>query len=337
MENQKADISISEKIYMKQIKIYFEDFWPGFDAENNFITSILRLEYNVIIDPNPDYLFFSVWGYDHLKYRKAVKIFYSLENIEPDFNLCDYAIAFQNLHAGDRYLRYPCYLEARFDKLNNKSFLEEEALNRKFCNFVYSNSKWADPIREQFFKKLSKYKKVDSGGHYLNNIGGPVADKIDFIKNYKFTIAFENSSLSGYTTEKLTEPMSVNSMPVYWGNPDIQLDFNKDSIIFVNDYDSLDAAIEEIIRLDNDNDAYINKLKKPWYKGPDYVEWQLKLLSFLKNILDTELDKAKRTTDYGFVRTYKRKWETMGWLFTRKIMRLTVFNKEFELLVGTKK
>ncbi|MDR2651950.1 MAG: glycosyltransferase [Prevotellaceae bacterium] len=321
---------------MKLIKIYFEDFWPGFDIEDNFITKVLQREYNIVIDINLDYLFFSVFGYNHLKYRNCIKIFYSAENLEPDFNLCDYAIAFQHLNANDRYIRYPLFIDSGFEKIEEKQLDPDKVLNRKFCNFIYSNWKWCDPIRELFFKKLSKSKKVDSGGHYLNNIGGPVADKINFIKDYKFTIAFENSSLSGYTTEKLVEPMIVNSMPIYWGNPDVHLDFNKESIVFINDYATLDAAVEEIIRLDKDSEAYLEKLSNPWYAGESYAERQQQFLVFLKNIFDQELSKAKRTTDYGYVRTYRRKQETMGQLYKTKIMRLTFFNKKFKLLVGTK-
>jgi hypothetical protein len=272
-----------------------------------------------------------------LKYRNCIKIFHSHENIEPDFNLCDYAIAFQHLDAGDRYLRRPLFIESGLEKIENKQIDPERALNRKFCNYVYSDWKWADPVRETFFRKLSKYKKVDSGGRCLNNIGGIVANKIDFIKDYKFTIAFENSSLSGYTTEKIIEPMIVNSMPIYWGNPDVCLDFNKESFVFVNDYDTLDAAIEEVIRLDKDDEAYLEKLSKSWHTGESYAERQLKLLSFLKNIFERKLSEAKRTTDYGYVRTYRRKQETMGQLFNEKIMRISFFNKEFKLLARTKK
>ena len=322
---------------MRQIKIFFEDFWQGFNDHSNFIIDILEKEFDIMIDPNPDYLFFSVYGYNHLKYRNCIKIFYSGENIEPDFNLCDYAIAFQFINAGDRYLRYPLYLMHGFEQLNNQPFDIEMALNRKFCNFVYSNNKWADPIRENFYKKLSKYKKIDSGGKFLNNMGAQVKNKLDFIKEYKFTIAFENSSLSGYTTEKIVEPMVVNSMPIYWGNPDIDLDFNKHSFIYVNDYETMDEVINEIVRLDNDDKAYIQKLSIPWYCGDNYEQWKLKLSSFLKNIINQEYAKAKRITNYGFVRTYRRKQETMGWLFSRKIMRLTIANYEFSLLIGKKK
>ena len=323
---------------MRQIKIFFEDFWPDFDPTNNFIISVLSKEYEIMIDENPEYLFFSVYGYNHLKYRNCVKIFYSAENLEPDFNLCDYAIAFQFLNAGDRYLRFPLYLISGYEQLNKQPLDIEKALNRKFCNFVYGNFKWADPIRISFFEKLSKYKKVDSGGILLNNIGTviTVKTKIDFIKDYKFTIAFENSSLSGYTTEKIVEPMVVNSMPIYWGNPDIHLDFNKQSFVYVNDYATIEEAIEEIIRLDNDDEAYIQKLSASWYNGDNYEQWETKLLLFLKNIFDQEYHLAKRTTDYGFVRTYRRKQETMGLLFKRKIMRLTLFNTELTLLVGKK-
>jgi hypothetical protein len=321
---------------MPLIKIFFEDFWPNFDASNNFITKTLEKDYEIILDENPDYLFFSVYGYNHLKYRNCIKIFYSAENIEPDFNLCDYAIAFQFIEAGDRYLRYPLYITSGFEQLNKQPVDIERVLNRKFCNFVYSNNKWADPIRKRFFEKLSTYKRVDSGGKYLNNIGTPVINKLDFIKDYKFTIAFENSSLSGYTTEKIVEPMVVNSMPIYWGNPDIHLDFNKQSFVYVNDYATIEEAIEEVIRLDKNDEAYIQKLSIPWYNGDTYEQWETKFLSFLKNIFEQDYHRAKRTTDYGFVNTYRRKQEAMGWLFKRKIMRLTLFNTELTLLIGKK-
>ena len=321
---------------MRRIKILFEDFWPGFDVKNNFIVNLLSKEYEIINDSNPDYLFFSVYGYNHLKYRNCIKIFYSGENIEPDFNLCDYAIAFQHLHAEDRYFRYPLFIESGYELLKNKSFDAKEVLNRKFCNFVYTNKKWADPYRKEFFYRLSKYKQIDSGGQYLNNIGGPVTNKIDFIKNYKFTIAFENSALSGYITEKIVDPMTVNSLPIYWGNPDVHLDFKKDSFVFVNDFETIDAAVEEIIRLDKDDNAFIEKLSKPWYTGEDYSSLQSKLLLFLKNIFEQDFNKAKRTTDYGFVRTYRKKQEVMGKLSKGKIMTLSLFNKEFQLLASTK-
>ena len=311
------------------LKIYFEDFWTSFDVNENFITKILQKHYTLVIDKNPDYLFFSTFGYNHLKYKNCIKIFYSGENVEVDFNLSDYAISYQHLNAKDRYCRYPFYIvymdyhaKKWQEQLKNKSF--DKATDRKFCNFVYSNGKDADPIRELFFKKLSKYKKVDSGGRYLNNIGGAVTNKMEFIKDYKFTIAFENSLLSGYTTEKIIEPMIAGSMPIYWGNPDIHLDFDKNSFVCVNDFNSIDEAVDEVVRLDNDNDAYMKKI----YNLPiinDINEkrkmFSEQLLIFLENIFEQDYAKAKRTTNWGFVSAYKQKQETMELLYGNKITR----------------
>lgn len=43
-----------------------------------------------------------------------------------------------------------------------------------------------------------------------------------FYKAYKFAITFENSHLPGYTTEKLFSGLLGDTVPIYFGNPDIK-------------------------------------------------------------------------------------------------------------------
>lgn len=176
---------------MKKIKINFEDFYPGFKKDDNLIISILRKKYDIEISENPDYLFFGCFGYNFLKY-KCIRIFYTGEDVSPDFNFCDYAIAFDDINFGDRYRRFPlCVSCENYPLALQKHNFTQAELNKKqrFCNFVYSNSN-ANPKREQFFKQLSEYKKVDSGGRYLNNIDGPVADKHEFQKKISLYYCF---------------------------------------------------------------------------------------------------------------------------------------------------
>jgi hypothetical protein len=287
---------------LKKIKINFIDFWDNFDINDNVFVNCLSSSYDISIDENPDYLFYSTFGTNHLKYKNCIKIYYTGENDVPDFNFCDYAIGFQHIQFEDRYLRYPLYLLYQgYKELRNKC-VNKDLADRKFCNFVYSNAKYSTPLREQFFLELSKYKKVDSGGKLHNNIGKPVENKINFIRDYKFTISFENSALSGYTTEKILEPMTVNSVPIYWGSPTVQCDFNKDSFICIQDYGSIEKAIEEIIRLDNDDTAYLQKLSIPWQTEEQLLkDWEFELNSFLGNIFDQPLGHAKRTSIYGYI------------------------------------
>jgi hypothetical protein len=131
----------------------------------------------------------------------------------------------------------------------------------KFCSFVVSNAgKKKTQRRVDFFHTLSEYKKVDSGGRYLNNIGGPLAagsaSKIKFLSEYKFNIAFENKSKPGYTTEKIVEAFLAGTVPIYWGNPRIAEEFNPESFVdatsFKNDFD----LVQYVRELDEDESLY---------------------------------------------------------------------------------
>lgn len=295
---------------MQTIKIFFADFWKGFDIHNNFITRTLHdLGFEITIDTSPDFLFYSSSGKDFLKYNNCVKIYFTGENDVPDFNYCDYAISFHHISFGTRHLRYPLYLlyGNSYNQLNQKVF-STELTTRRFCNFVYSNSKLADPFREYFFSELSKYKKVDSGGRLLNNLGAPVKNKLEFIKEYKFTIAFENSSVNGYTTEKIVEPMFVNSVPIYWGNPTVNLDFNEESFVWIKDKRKIKDVIDYIIFLDTNDDAYLKLLSNPWLTDEQLSQdWDRKLSSFLNNICSKSPEEARQVSEYGFSKLYRKK------------------------------
>lgn len=256
-----------------KIKIDFSDFWGGFDKTNNYFYNLLKEEFDVIISDNPDYLFFSIFGNKHLQY-KCKKIFYTGENIAPPLHYCDYSFSFDYLDDNRNY-RLPHYLlYDGYYELQRPKIINESLANRKFCNFIVSNGSCQE--RNQFYNELSKYKKVDSGGRFANNIGYAVDNKVKFQSEYKFSIAFENNAyrpqFPGYTTEKIMEPMTVNSVPIYWGNPEIKKEFNTKSFINVYDFNSITDVINYIEYLDNNDKKYLELLNQPWfndYKIPE--------------------------------------------------------------------
>lgn len=293
----------------KKIRCWFTDFWTEDAYKKESSLKILFSEYDIILDAeHPDYLFYSCFGYEHLKYGHCIKIFWSGENIIPDLNLCDYAIALTDTVCHDRIFRF--YLTTIYD--SDTAYLKmdrEKLLQRKFCNFVYSNTKWSAPYREQIFRKLSEYKRVDSGGGFLNNIGYNVSDKLKFQSEYKFSLAIENSSLYGYTTEKIYHPFLSRSLPVYWGNPNVGAYYNTGSFVDVMSFPSLEDAIEEIIRLDKDDEAYLEKVTTPfWPYGETFEDFcsqeRKKLLAFYSHIFEQSLSDARRKTDYGYNKGY---------------------------------
>lgn len=278
------------------VKIDFCDMPISFIKENNFITDILnkrKIEY--VVSKNPDFLFYSCYGNNHYSYHNSVKIFWTVEPVSPNFNECDYAVAFDYLSYEGRYLRRPIWMFEEIPKVNQIS--DEQALNRKFCNFVYSNDKngFGAKLRKQFANELMKYKKVDCPGKVLNNMADSITPregnwregKLDFIKDYKFTIAFENTNYNGYVTEKMTEPLSVKSIPIYWGDPLVDRNFNKKSFVYCNGYEGqLDVIVKEIIRLDTDDGAYLSMLhENPMNEGFNYLEKE-NLSDFITQIIE---------------------------------------------------
>jgi alpha(1,3/1,4) fucosyltransferase len=255
----------------KKLKIAFSDFWGGFEYNptnktnyDNVFYRILSERFEIEISTNPDILIFSVFGNNHVRYN-CTKVFYTGENIRPNYNNCDYSISFDYLN-DDRNLRFPLSaitlyehgITDNFDK--DIDFDKIKTEKNKFCNFIFSNPR--AELRNKLFSELSNYKSVDSGGRAMNNIGYFVGDKLEFQNQYKFSIAFENSEFDGYTTEKIVHPKLVNSIPIYWGNPVVYKDWNTKSFINFYDFDNLSAVIEFIKEVDNNDDLYYNILKE---------------------------------------------------------------------------
>lgn len=311
------------------IKINFSDFWPGFE-DNNLLMKFLERHFPVVIDDKPDYLFYSVYGSKHFQKDNCIKILFTGENLVPDFNLCDYALGFHYMDFGDRYMRFPLYVYYQwyYHSLYPDGVPIQDSVDiarRKFCNFVYSNNVNSDPIRDAFFYELSKYKKVDSGGRHLNNIGFPVKDKLTFIRDYKFTIAFENSMVPGYTTEKMLEPIIAASLPVYFGNPVVNLDFDPESFIWLEDKNDLRNVINEIIRLDTNDVEYLKILRRYKFKednNPD--KWEEKLKLFVANIFEQPKSSAYRRSAYGFSKFYLGNATLMSQLLSRRNRRNSI-------------
>ena len=101
------------------------------------------------------------------------------------------------------------FAESGSSRTPERTFAEKT----KFCNFIYSHQGCRD--RENFYRLLSEYRRIDSPGAVFNNMPGLSArrdrdwfgEKVEFMRPYKFSIVFENSSYPGYTTEKLLSAM----------------------------------------------------------------------------------------------------------------------------------
>ena len=100
---------------------------------------------------------------------------------------------------------------------------KKQSSRSKFCGFITksvflrSHYKQADAlIRHAMMRLLSEYKKCERP-----NCRGGWWDTKECFSNYKFAITMENTSEKGYITEKLFNAVMGDSMPIYFGAPDI--------------------------------------------------------------------------------------------------------------------
>lgn len=311
------------------IRFAYADMWSDFNPDRFHLINILKKKYDIVTDyEKPDYVICSCFGHDYLKYD-CPRILYMGEALAPDFNVYDYAIGFDRIHFGTRYLRVPLYAlyAENFALAKRKHELPDEFYlgKRSFCNFVVSNGNGI-PERELFFKKLSARKRVDSAGRYLNNMpeGKNVDDKIEFQKQYKFTIAFENSIMDGYITEKIVQAWASGTVPIYYGGNGVEKDFNSEAYIDVTKFSSMDECVDWILFLDSHSDEYLKIAKEPIYIPGNEMDfdYEKKITDFFDYIFNSANEEKYRRnskrTMWG--RTYEQRVRESYYRIGKKIM-----------------
>lgn len=265
----------------KNLKLWFTHFWGKFDYFDNLFTYALSQKYNVIVTPEDPELVISNHFFE--RYQNAKMVYFASEPFF-DLGVLDYATT--QLHVDDpKFVRLPLYLlyayeyyKFGFTKSYGQVFFDLPVIKEKnnFCAYL-AGASCPGSIRERFFYKLSEYKQVHAAGNHLRNIAGPGGEvgtiegsieKIKFISTYKFTMAFENKEdfkgYVGWTSEKIIEPRLAGTIPIHWGNPRINEDFNDDAMVNWYKYGNDEETIQKIIEIDNDDNLYLDYLNQPF-------------------------------------------------------------------------
>jgi hypothetical protein len=283
----------------RTIYVKYMDFWPAFIYTDFDVHKILTEKYNVVLSDNPDYVIFGEFGGENYGIEKrlnCIKFYLSIENTDPDFSNCDYAIGIHYLNKDDRYFRKPTevhQLTALHNVLNATKMRGVDIKSKKFCAWVVSNGGAYE--RNLFYDKLSQYKIVDSGGSFRNNVGGSVSNKLEFLSHYKFSICFENSKTDGYISEKLSDGFEAGTVPIYFGDDTVLEILNNRSYIHVKTVEEFDEKIELIKKIDQNDTLYEMMIReKIVIDDSRYPKEVQKYKDFIYHIFDQDKEKAKR-------------------------------------------
>jgi hypothetical protein len=281
-------------------KIYIHGWYDNFIEKNEgvhlgYFEEILKrtnLKNYVITDnyDDADVLFDSLFNINISTWKNwKIKIHFSGESRSREIKCFDYAnyknydIILRGTESKKNIIDLPlfaAYIQCNhlYEQLIHKSF-SNSPIPEKFCCFIVTNT--GTNCRNQMFEELCKYKTVDSGGQYKNNIGyvleGRYWEKqmLDFIRQYKFIICFENTKEENYITEKIVNPLLVGTVPIYWGTNSHKNIFNEKAILSWDEENdpNYEQLIERIKYLDQNDNAYLEtRNEKVFKEGFDFNE-----------------------------------------------------------------
>jgi GR25 family glycosyltransferase involved in LPS biosynthesis len=268
------------------LRVGFSDMWENFNPSYNFFTLLLQSTFPtytfVFGNDAPDVLIFGPFG-DAWKSFSCPKVHFTGENTPP---VPDIALNLGFQQNADKYIRLPLWMleidwfGADAAKIQNPIPIpfdvEPSVARSKFCAFIVSNP--SQPIRNRAFHSLSLYKDVDSAGRLYNTMGadlfagsgggGGEKRKVEFLRQYRFCLAYENSASPGYVTEKLFHAKAAGCVPIYWGAPDVEEDFCMDGVIDARGKTE-DEMIAMVRRVEEDPELWLKMANTPLLQEED--------------------------------------------------------------------
>jgi hypothetical protein len=99
----------------------------------------------------------------------------------------------------------------------------------------------------------------------------------------------------------------TNTIPIYWGNPEVVKDFNPKSLINCHEYGNLEEVVEKVKEIDENNQLASEILNEPPFRE-NIIPTNLReetLEKFLCSIFDRDPKMAFLRPRFGTTRNYE--------------------------------
>ena len=223
--------------------------------------------------------------------RPLIKAKISVMIVEPD--------AIHNL-----YINISKYLHWRFYKILTKNkYLLEEIHNTSFFYFgstFIQNSDKIDLQKKNMASLIASNQNKLTGHklrhevvqHIKNNnfnvsvIGRgyrPFENKEDGLKSYRYSIVIENTSELDYFTEKVIDACLLETIPIYWGAPNISKYFDTRGFIVCKSIDQILQAIQTMSI--DDYNSKIEWIKKNKIKAAYHANYVKRAAQVIRSSL----------------------------------------------------
>jgi len=262
----------------------------------DFFLRVVSRRFRIVREERPQFLIYALTGHRHRLYN-CVKIYTHHEVYRPSWKECDYAVL-PFLGTDPRHYYLPIFAYNRSPEpliRKNPDWDRIRSEKIRFCALLSAYVDKSVRHRMAFFDELNRRRKVDSVGRAANNVGWGVPlghdQKLRVLQPYRFTIAFENKHLAGWTTEKMYDPLVAHTVPIFWGDPRASDHFNPEAFINAYDFGSLADLADYVFAVDADEKLYRKYLEAPPFRNniPPAVFSEDRLLDFMEKIFTTPI------------------------------------------------
>lgn len=200
------------------------------------------------------------------------------------------------------YIILSHFLNKRFFKVMTKNHNLIKKINNG--TFFYFGSTFIDKIDELKINKsqmasiIASEKNILEGHKLRHNIiktikslkldisilgrgYKPFKNKEDGLKSFKYSIIIENIVENDYITEKIIDACLCETIPIYWGAPNISDYFDSRGIIICNNADEILEAINKIS--DVDYKSRLKWVKQNKKKALLHADFRLRAAKIIQN------------------------------------------------------
>ncbi len=262
------------------ISIFFNGFWSGFHDHTNavndkFFIELMKQVYNedVTVTFNIDEANVLIENtqiarsFREYKEWRHTYLFSGESYIHADKDKYSCVLYGQRCHKN--VINCPLYIPYIYssytENILTNSIDHRTDVPKKDILVIISNP--SGHMRNAIIEKLGSKFNITFAGNYKNNIGGALPyyynskEFLDYVKEFKYILAMENSEEDTYITEKIMHGILAQTIPIYWGSKQVSRYFNKDRFFEITDENSINSVIRKI-QLMSDED-WLLTVNKP--------------------------------------------------------------------------
>ncbi len=277
--------------------VLFNDFYGKLDEFTEINAPGVKISTNRNMIPMADAVIVHAPGFindQEILPRKAMEQLWVCWSMESDVNyprINDVCFDIKMTYQRQSDIWIPYFSDETSNRINSNQYnfsdKKEGCIIASFISSLVNHSK-----RLNYLRELNKYIDIHHYGTVLKNrdltVDNGQDTKLEVYKTYKFAIAFENSISEDYVTEKFFDPLTVGTVPIYLGAPNIE-DYSpgRNSYINVRDFPDPQDLADLINRAAADDSIY-----------QQFFDWK----SDYKHSNLTQLIKFEHSSEDCFVR-----------------------------------